>query len=81
MVFFYVVRNKKVTINYMEYDKMVDFKFTNEEARKEYEDKLFTIQNTANSKDVNQAYLWNETVEKYATKMIKVVIIIGVIDK
>lgn len=63
---------KKIQIKYMEDEKMVDFKFTSEEARKQYQDKLEKLQKIANSNEVNSAYLWDKTVQKYATKMEKV---------
>ena len=66
------VKLEKVFINYMEDEEMVDFKFTSEEARKQYEDKLATLQKIANAKEVDSAYLWDQTVQKYATKMTKV---------
>lgn len=58
--------------NRMEEKKMIDFKFTNEEARKEYEDKLAALQNIAEDNYVDSAYLWDATVQQYATKMSKV---------
>lgn len=66
------VQLEKVTINYMEDENMVDFKFTSEEARKKYEDKLAVLQKIVNTNEVDSAYLWDETVQKYATKMTKV---------
>lgn len=51
---------------------MIDFEFTSEEARKEYESKLANLQNIANDNSVNSAYLWDATVQKYAAKMSKV---------
>lgn len=63
---------EKVTINYMEDEKMVDFKFTSEEARKQYEEKVTALQKIANNREVDSAYLWDQTVQKYATKMEKV---------
>lgn len=66
------VKIEKVTINYMEDEEMVDFKFTSEEARKQYQDKLETLQRIANANEVDSAYLWDQTVQKYATKMMKV---------
>lgn len=66
------VKIEKDTINYMEDEEMVDFKFTSEEARKQYEDKLNNLQKIANSNDIDSAYLWDKTVQKYAAKMTKV---------
>ena len=63
---------EKVAINYMEDREMVDFKFTSEEARKQYEEKVAMLQKIANSNEIDSAYLWDQTVQKYATKMAKV---------
>ena len=51
---------------------MADFKFTNEEARKEYEEKLNALQKIVEDNSVDSAYLWDATVQKYAAKMEKV---------
>ena len=51
---------------------MADFKFTNKEARKEYEDKLYALQKIAEDNAVDSAYLWDATVKKYAEKIEKV---------
>ncbi|EYE89098.1 hypothetical protein Q428_04635 [Fervidicella metallireducens AeB] len=51
---------------------MVDFKFKCEDARKEYETKLANLQKIVDDNSVDSAFLWNKTVEKYATKMKKV---------
>ena len=51
---------------------MVDFKFANDEARKVYEGKLEALQKIAESNEVDNAFLWDHTVQKYATKMVKV---------
>lgn len=53
-------------------NEMVDFKFTSEEARKEYEDKYKKLEQIAAEKISSNQYLWDATVEKYATKMTKV---------
>lgn len=50
----------------------MNFQFTSEEARKQYEGKLAKLQKIANSNEVDEAYLWDETVKKYAAKMMKV---------
>lgn len=63
---------EKVVINYMEDEEMVDFKFSSDEARKQYEDKLEALQKIVNDNSIDSAYLWDETVKKYATKMSKV---------
>ena len=51
---------------------MTDFKFTSEEARKEYEEKYKKLETIASEKIFNNQYLWDATVERYATKMTKV---------
>lgn len=66
------VKLERVIINYMEGDEMVDFKFTSEEARKQYEDKVAVLQKIASRNEGNSAYLWDQTVQKYAVKMEKV---------
>lgn len=72
------IRKKKKKVifqnnfNYTEDDSMVDFKFTSEEARKEYKGKIANLQEIVDRKDIDSAYLWDATVQKYATKMIKV---------
>lgn len=38
---------------------MADFKFTNEEARKEYEEKLNALQKIVEDNSVDSAYLWD----------------------
>lgn len=58
--------------NDMEDEEMDNFKFTNEEARKQYEDKVAALQKIVDSSDVDNAYLWDKTVEKYAVKMEKI---------
>lgn len=63
---------EKVKINYMEDEKMVDFKFTSDEARQQYESKLAALQKIANGKEIDSAFLWDQTVQKYAAKMTKV---------
>lgn len=50
----------------------MDFKFTSEEARKEYEDKVDKLQKIVNDKSIDSAYLWDTTVQKYASKISKV---------
>lgn len=57
---------------YMEEQKMTDFKFTNEEARKEYEQKLAALKRASENVPTDTAYLWDKTAEKYASKMLKV---------
>lgn len=61
-----------VRFNYMEDEEMTDFKFTSEDACKEYETKLAALQKIAEDNSVDSAYLWDATVQKYATKMTKV---------
>lgn len=51
---------------------MADFKFTSEDARKEYEERILALQKIVNDNSVDSAYLWDKTVEKYATKVNKV---------
>lgn len=63
---------EKVVINYMEDKEMVDFKFTSEEALKQYVGKVDELQKIVNSKEIDSAFLWDQTVQKYATKMHKV---------
>lgn len=62
----------KIQINYMEDEKMTEFKFTSEDTRKEYEAKLNALKKIADTNSVDNAYLWDATVEKYATKISKV---------
>lgn len=66
------VKLEKVIINYMGGEEMVDFKFTSDDARKQYEEKLAVLQKIVNANEVDSAYLWDKTVQKYATKMAKV---------
>lgn len=66
------VKLEKVSIDYMEVDKMVDFKFSNDEARQEYESKISRLQRIADSNEIDSSYLWDQTVQKYASKMTKV---------
>lgn len=66
------VKLEKITINYMEDIEMVDFKFTSEEARKQYEEKIDMLQKIADNNEIDAAYMWDETVQKYAAKMAKV---------
>ena len=42
---------------------MADFKFTNEEARKEYEEKLNALKKIVEDNSVDSAYLWDATVQ------------------
>ena len=51
---------------------MVDFKFTSEEARKQYEGKAAELQKIVNTKEIDSSFLWDQTVHKYASKMVKV---------
>lgn len=51
---------------------MVDFKFTSEDAKKEYEEKYKKLEAIAAEKITNNQFLWDATVEKYATKMTRV---------
>jgi predicted acylesterase/phospholipase RssA/GTPase SAR1 family protein len=63
---------EKVVVNNMEDEEMVDFKFSNDEVRKQYEDKVASLQKIVDDNSVDNAYLWDATVQKYATKMSKV---------
>ena len=63
--------NKKINDS-LEVLEMVDFKFTDDEARKEYEQKLESLKKVVDNIPVNNAFLWDATVERYATKMTKV---------
>lgn len=51
---------------------MADFKFSNEEIKKVYEQKYNYLKSIAEQKIDDTDYLWNETVHKYAVKMKKV---------
>lgn len=51
---------------------MLDFNFTSDEARKEYESKLDALRKIAEDNSVDSAYLWDATAQKYALKMTKV---------
>jgi len=51
---------------------MIDFKFTNDEARKEYESRMSRLQKIADSNEIDSAFLWDQTVQKYAIRMMKV---------
>lgn len=62
----------RIEFNYMEDEKLVNFNFTNDEARKEYESKLAALQQIAEGSSVDSAYFWDKTVKKYASKMTKV---------
>ena len=63
---------EKINFNYMEDEEMTDFKFTCEDVRKKYEEKLVKLQKIADDNSIDDAYLWDATVQKYATKMTKV---------
>lgn len=63
---------ENLKFNYMGDQKMSEFKFTCEDARKKYEEKLVALQKVVNDNSVDNAYLWDATVQKYATKMSKV---------
>lgn len=56
----------------MEDKQMADFKFTCEEARKKYEEKLVALRTIVDNNSIDSSYLWDATVQKYAEKMIKV---------
>lgn len=51
---------------------MENFKFSNEEAKKMYEEKVDFLRRIVNEKMDDRAYLWDEIVKKYAVKMEKV---------
>lgn len=51
---------------------MENFKFTSEEARKQYEDRLAELQKIVSNKEFESSFLWDKTVHKYASKMTKV---------
>lgn len=57
---------------FTEEQEMIDFKFTDDEARKQYEEKLEALKKVSESIPVDSAFLWDATVEKYAAKMTKV---------
>lgn len=63
---------ENIRFNYMEDEEMADFKFTCEDARKKYEEKLVALQKIADDNSINSEYLWDATVQKYASKMTKV---------
>ena len=63
---------EQIKFNYMEDEEMTDFKFTCEDVRKKYEEKLVKLQKIADDNSIDDAYLWDATVQKYATKMTKV---------
>lgn len=63
---------EQINFNYMEDEEMTDFKFTCEDVRKKYEEKLVKLQKIADDNSIDDAYLWDATVQKYATKMTKV---------
>lgn len=63
---------EKVVVNYEEEMEMADFKFTSKEARQQYEEKVTVLQKIADSNEIDNRYLWDKTVQKYATKMEKV---------
>ncbi len=65
-------RTYKTNYKYVEEEEMVDFKFTSEDARKEYEAKLSVLKRIADNKEIDSAYLWDATVQKLASKMVKV---------
>ena len=64
--------NKKINTKKMEEEKMIEFNFTNEEARKEYEDKLSYLRKIVEKESVNSEYLWDSTVQKLSKKIEKV---------
>lgn len=51
---------------------MVEFAFKSNEARKVYESKLAILEEVNNDIHLDTAYLWDKTVEKYVSKMLKV---------
>lgn len=63
---------ENIRFNYMEDEEMAEFKFTCEDARKKYQEKLDALQKIADDNSINSAYLWDATVQKYASKMTKV---------
>lgn len=52
--------------------KMDNFKFTNEDARKQYSEKYEALEKIASEKVIDKKFLWDATVKKYATRMMKV---------
>lgn len=67
------VKRDKNIFNYCKGDsKMPEFKFANEEARKNYEKKYQALKAIADEKVEDTSYLWDKTVQKYAAKMQKV---------
>lgn len=63
---------KDIKFDYMEEETMVEFNFSCEEARKEYEDKLAALKKISEDEAIDNSYLWDATVQKYASKMTKV---------
>lgn len=65
--------NQEKTIHMLNYcegeTEMEDFTFTNDDARKMYEEKYQLLKSIANEKVDDTRYLWDATVRKYATKM------------
>ncbi len=51
---------------------MNNFEFSNEEVKKEYETKLESLKKIADEQINDNAYLWDATVQKYASKMIRI---------
>lgn len=51
---------------------MGNFKFTSEAAEKEYKEKFEKLQRIAGGEINDNAYLWDSTVQKYASKMMRV---------
>ena len=67
-----IYKNEIINTYYEEEEDMVEFKFTNKEAKAEYELKLAQLNKMAEDKPIDSVYLWDETVKKYASNMIKV---------
>lgn len=55
-----------------EENTMEKFMFSNDEAKKMYEEKMNSLRKIVNENMDDRAYLWDETVKKYAVKMAKV---------
>lgn len=66
------MENSVLNRQYEEMVRMRDFSFTNEETRRVYEKKYQELKTLADEKVDDTAYLWDVTVQKYATRMERV---------
>lgn len=64
--------NIETDINRVEDRNMAEFKFSNEEARKAYESKVADLQGILKDNKIDESFLWDVTVQKYANKISKV---------